>query len=70
MRIDGSDRRMKVHEELIFAGIGLTDEEIVKVGGIITIGCNKNDYFFTLGGHFKKLYVYNLLQKRLSLVYS
>uniref|UniRef100_A0A2N9JAE0 Uncharacterized protein n=1 Tax=Fagus sylvatica TaxID=28930 RepID=A0A2N9JAE0_FAGSY len=29
---DGADRRMKVHEELIFAGGGLTDEEIVKVG--------------------------------------
>ena len=70
MRIDGSDRRMKVHEELIFAGIGLTDEEIVKVGGIITIGCNKTDYFFTLEGHFKKLYMYSLLQKRLCLVYS
>jgi hypothetical protein len=58
---------MKVHEELIFAGGGLTDEEIVKVGGIITADCNKIDYFFTLGGHFKKLYVYSLLQKRLLL---
>jgi hypothetical protein len=56
---------MKVHEELIFVGGGLTDEEIVKVGGIITADCNKTDYFFTLGGHFKKLYVYSLLQKRL-----
>ena len=70
LRTNGVDRRMKVHEELIFAGTGLTDEEIVKVGGIITIGCNKTDYFFTLGGHFKKLYMYSLLQKRLCLVYS
>ena len=43
---------------------GLTDEKIVKVGGIITTDCNKTDYFFTLEGHFKKLYVYSLLQKR------
>ena len=64
---NGADRRMKVHEELIFAGGGLTDEEIVKVGRIITSNCNKTDYFFTLGGHFKKLYVYSLLQKRLQL---
>ena len=62
---DGANRRMKVHEELIFARGGLTDEEIVKVGGIIIADCNKTDYFFTLGGHFKKLYVYSLLQKRL-----
>ena len=58
---------MKVHEKLIFVGTGLTDEEIVKVRGIITADCNKIDYFFTLGGYFKKLYVYNLLQKRLYL---
>ena len=64
---DGADRRMKVHEELIFVGGGLTDEEIVKVGGIITTDCNMTDYFFTLGGHFKKLYVYSLLQKRIQL---
>ena len=62
---DGADRRIKVHKELIFAGGGLTDEEIVKVGGIITADCIKTDYFFTLGGHFKKLYVYSLFQKRL-----
>jgi hypothetical protein len=30
-KADGADRRMKVHEKLIFAGGGLTDEEIVKV---------------------------------------
>ena len=58
---------MKVHEKLIFTGTGLTDEEIVKVRGIITANCNKIDYFFTLRGYFKKLYVYNLLQKRLYL---
>jgi hypothetical protein len=57
--------RIKVHEELIFVGGGLTDEEIVKVGEIIIADCNKIDYFFTLGGYFKKLYVYSLLQKRL-----
>jgi hypothetical protein len=34
--------------KLIFAGEGLTDEEIVKVGGIITANCNKIDYFFIL----------------------
>ena len=62
---DGADRRIKVHKELIFARGGLTDEEIVKVWGIITVDYNKTDYFFTLGGHFKKLYVYSLLQKRL-----
>ena len=61
---DVADRRMKVHEELIFVRGGLTDEEILKVGGIITADCNKTDYFFTLGGHFKKLYMYSLLQKR------
>jgi hypothetical protein len=60
---DGANRRMKVHEELIFARGGLTDEEIVKVGGIITADCNKTDYLFTLRGHFKKLYVYSLLSK-------
>ena len=48
-----------------FAGGGLIDEEIIKVGGIITADCNKTDYFFILEGHFKKLYVYSLLQKRL-----
>ena len=42
---DGADRRIKVHKELIFAGGGLTDEEIVKVGGIITADCNKTDIF-------------------------
>jgi hypothetical protein len=47
--------RIKVHEELIFVGGGLTDEEIVKVGEIIIADCNKIDYFFTLGGYFKKL---------------
>ena len=57
---DGANRRMKVHEELIFARGGLTDEEIVKVGGIITADCNKTDYVY-----FKKLYVYSLFQKRL-----
>ena len=36
-KADGPDRRMKVYEELIFAQEGLTGEEIVKVGGIITV---------------------------------
>ena len=36
-KADGPDRRMKVHQELIFAQEGLTGEEIVKVEGIITL---------------------------------
>ena len=34
-KADGPDRRIKVHQELIFAQEGLTGEEIVKVGEII-----------------------------------
>ncbi|XVE78958.1 hypothetical protein DITRI_Ditri14bG0020100 [Diplodiscus trichospermus] len=58
--VDNAKRKMQLYD-VIVAIKGLTDENALKVGAIISTDIDKTNYFFSIPDRMKKLYVQGLL---------